>query len=71
MAPDEQRFGLAFSIGPYRVSDPRPTADYYRRVATELEELAAQTQSPDVRRELLDLADRFRRMAARRERDGP
>lgn len=49
------------------MSDDRPTAEYYRRVAAELERLAAQSQSPDIRRELLDLAERFKRMADRRE----
>ena len=48
------------------MSDPRPSAEYYRRIAAEIEELAAQSQLPEVRRELLDLAERFRRMAERR-----
>ena len=50
------------------MSDPRPSAEYYRRVAAEIEQLAERSQLPDVRRELLDLAERFRRMAERRDR---
>jgi hypothetical protein len=48
-------------------SDDRPSAEYYRRVAAEIEALAKHSQSPELRRELLDLAERFRRMADRRE----
>jgi hypothetical protein len=50
------------------MSDDRPSAEYYRRVAAEIEQLARQSQNPEVRRELLDLARRFQRMADRRER---
>jgi hypothetical protein len=50
------------------MSDDRPTAAYYRRVAAEIERLAEQSQTPEVRRELLGLAERFKRMAARREK---
>ena len=49
------------------MSDDRPSAEYYRRVAAEIERLAEQSQTPEVRRELLELAERFRRMADRRE----
>jgi hypothetical protein len=49
------------------MSDERPTAAYYRRMASEVEQLAQQAQSAAVRRELLDLAERFHRMAERRE----
>ena len=49
------------------MSDERPTAAYYRRMAAEVEHLARQTQSAAARRELLELAERFRRMAERRE----
>jgi hypothetical protein len=49
------------------MSDERPTAAYYRRMAAEVEQLAQQAQSDDIRRELLELAERFRRMAERRE----
>jgi hypothetical protein len=49
------------------MSDQRPDAAYYRRMAAEVEELAKQSVSPEVRRELLELAERFRRMAERRE----
>lgn len=50
------------------MSDDRPSTAYYRRVADEIEQLAGQSHTPEVRRELLDLARRFRRMAERRER---
>ena len=49
------------------MSDDRPSADYYRGVAQQLERLAEESQAPDVRRELRELAERFRRMARRRE----
>jgi hypothetical protein len=49
------------------MSDDRPSTDYYRRVAAEIAQLAEQSHTPEVRRELLDLAERFRRMADRRE----
>jgi hypothetical protein len=52
------------------MSDLRPTAEYYRRIAAEVALLAERSQLPDIRRELLDLAERFRRMAERRDRDG-
>jgi len=65
-SPDEQRSGLPDLSGATEMSDPRPSAEYYRRIAAEIEELAAQSQLPEVRRELLDLAERFRRMAERR-----
>lgn len=50
------------------MSGDRPSADYYRRVADDLERLAAESQAPDIQRELRELAERFRRMARRRER---
>ena len=40
-----------------------PTADYYRKVAGEIRAQAEEAQLPEVRRELLDLAERFERMA--------
>jgi hypothetical protein len=49
------------------MSDDRPSPAYYRRVASEIEALAAHSQIPEVRRELLELAERFRRMAEHRE----
>lgn len=49
------------------MSDERPSAAYYRQMAAEVEALAEQAQSPQVRRELRELAERFRRMAERRE----
>jgi hypothetical protein len=48
-----------------------PTAEYYRRVADEIRDLAERSQLPEVRRELVDLADRFRRMAEHIERRHP
>jgi hypothetical protein len=59
---------LAAVAGATEVSDPRPSADYYRRIAAEIDALAEQSAQPEVRRELQNLAERFRRMAARRER---
>jgi hypothetical protein len=48
----------------YRMRDKRPpTAAYYRQIAIEIMELATKAQFPGVRGELLDLAERFRRMA--------
>jgi hypothetical protein len=49
------------------MSDERPSPGHYRRVAAEIERLAEQSHTPEIRRELLDLAKRFKRMAARRE----
>jgi hypothetical protein len=50
-----------------RMSDPRPSPEYYRRVAAEIEQLAERSQLPNIRHELLDLAERFRRMARHRD----
>ena len=41
---------------------------YYRQIAAEITALAKKTQDPEVRRELLDLAERFRRLADHVER---
>lgn len=49
------------------MSDDRPSPAHYRRVAAEIEQLAAQSHIPEIRRELLHLAERFRRMADHRE----
>ena len=49
------------------MSGDHPSEGYYRRVAAEIEVLAGHSQAPDLRRELLDLAERFRRMAERRK----
>ena len=68
MVADEQRSGQPERSGVTEMSDPRPSAEYYRRVAAEIEQLAERSQLPDVRRDLLDLAERFRRMAERRDR---
>ncbi|HEY1431200.1 MAG TPA: hypothetical protein VGF39_06180 [Stellaceae bacterium] len=43
--------------------DSAPTATYYRNIAREIRAYAQQAQLPDVQRELLDLAERFDRMA--------
>ncbi len=51
------------------MSDPRPSPAYYRRIAREIEQAAVQSQLPDLRRELIELAERFRRMAERREQE--
>jgi hypothetical protein len=59
--------GLPAAADTAEMSDSRPSAEYYRRMASEIEELAAQSQLPEVRRELRELAERFRRMAERRE----
>jgi hypothetical protein len=40
-----------------------PTAVYYRQVARQIREYARDAQLPEVRRDLLDLAERFDRMA--------
>ncbi|HUC10669.1 MAG TPA: hypothetical protein VL985_09630 [Stellaceae bacterium] len=48
-----------------------PTAEYYRNVADEIRQLAERSQLPEVRRELLELAERFRRMAEHVERRYP
>jgi hypothetical protein len=47
---------------------PAASADDYRSVAAEIIELAAQCSLPEVRNELLEIAERFRRMADWRER---
>jgi len=39
------------------------TAVYYRQVARQIREYARDAQLPEVRRDLLDLAERFDRMA--------
>ena len=49
------------------MSDDRPSTEYYRRMAAEIECLAEASQTPEVRRELHDLARLFKRMANRRE----
>jgi hypothetical protein len=43
--------------------EPRPTAAYYRQVAEQIRAFAQEARVPEVRRELLDLAERFARMA--------
>jgi hypothetical protein len=48
-----------------------PTAEYYRDKAAEIRLTARRTTSPDVARELLELAYLFDRMAAYAERRTP
>jgi len=43
--------------------DHRSRSEHYRDVADSLRRLARQTQFPDVRRDLFELADSFERMA--------
>jgi hypothetical protein len=43
--------------------EPAPTAAYYRQVARQIRGYARDAQLPEVRRDLLDLAERFDRMA--------
>lgn len=43
--------------------EQRPTAEYYRNAAAEIRRLAERAQTPEVRRDLLDLAGRFDRLA--------
>ena len=42
----------------------QPSPDVYRELAEKLRELADQSDLPDIRGDLLDLAARFERMAA-------
>ena len=42
----------------------QPTPELYRGLAEKLRELADQSDLPDIRGDLLDLAERFERMAA-------
>jgi hypothetical protein len=46
----------------------RPTAEQYRTTAAEIRETARRSQSEQIRRELLELADRYERLAAHAER---
>ena len=48
-----------------------PTAEYYRNKAAEIRLAARRTTSPEVARELLELAYLFDRMAAYAERRSP
>jgi hypothetical protein len=43
--------------------DHQSRSEHYRNVADSLRRLAQQTQFPDVRRDLFELADSFERMA--------
>jgi hypothetical protein len=49
----------------------RAAAAHYRQLAAEIVELARRAQLHEVRRELLDLAEAFRRMAVHVEKRDP
>ena len=51
--------------------EPAPTAAYYRQIAREIREYAQDAHLPEVRRDLLDLAERFDRMALYVEKRDP
>lgn len=53
------------------IDELAPTAAYYRKTAEEIRGLASKVQLPDVRREMLELAERFDRMAAYVEQHHP
>ena len=53
------------------MSEQQPTPEYYRRMAKQMRELAGRAQLPEVRRELLEFAERFHRMAEYVERRYP
>ena len=53
------------------MTETRPTAAYYRKTAEDLRELAGNAQLPEVRRELLELAERFERLAEYLEKTDP
>lgn len=56
---------------PGMTDEQRPTAAYYRNTAEHLRELAANAQLPEVKRELLDLAAHFDRLAEYLEKTDP
>jgi len=53
------------------VDDDLRRAKEFRETAAKLRQLARQVQSPDARRDLVDLAERFERMAQRIDPDNP
>lgn len=62
----------AVSLPDPEMSDAAPpTAEYYRSMAEEIRRLAETSQSPEVRRELFELVERFTRMAEHIERRHP
>ena len=65
--------GLQGSVTPVgdRMTDEKPTAAYYRDTAENLRKLAGTAQLPEVRRELLELAERFDRLAEYLEKTDP
>ena len=58
-------------LGEKMVDDDLRRAKEFRDTAARLRVLARQVQSPDARRDLLDLAQRFERMAQRIDPDDP
>ena len=52
-------------------SSNEPGAEYYRALALEITDFAMKAQLSEIRRELLELAERFRRMAIFVERRHP
>ena len=48
--------------------ETKSRADQYRDTATEIREIAQRTQSDEIRNELMTLAERFERLAARTEK---
>jgi len=53
------------------VDDDLRRAKEFRDTAGRLRQLARQVQSPDARRDLVELAERFERMARRIDPDNP
>jgi hypothetical protein len=49
----------------------QPTTAYYRKISREIKELASRAELPEVRRDMLELAERFDRMAAYVEKRYP
>ncbi len=48
--------------------EPQSRAEHYRDIADSLGRLAGQTRHSEIRQELLDLAERFERMAQHAEK---
>jgi hypothetical protein len=45
-----------------------PTVEQYRQAAKEIRQMAERTLSPEIKQDLLDLAERYGRLAARANR---
>ena len=63
--------GDTFVVKKGMAAEVAPTAAYYREIAAEIKDFATRAQVPEVRRDLLDLAERFTRMAEFVERRYP